>query len=120
MARLTRFQTTVLLGATAVIAVAGVWFATHPRDHLLRDIDGVAHGSLEHPAQGRLSVLCFLTPDCPIANQYAPEIHRICDKYESGGAHCYLVYADPSLSADAMRKHARDYHGSRYPAIHDR
>jgi hypothetical protein len=89
-------------------------------EHLLRDIDGVAYGSLEHPAKGRWSVLFFLTPDCPIANQYAPEIHRICDKYGSNGAHCYLVYADTSLSHDAVRKHANDYHASRYPAIIDK
>jgi len=120
MAPLTRFQTTLLVGATVAVAIAGVWLATHRGEHLLRDIEGVAHGSLEHPAQGRLSVLFFLTPDCPIANQYAPEIHRICDKYESGGARCYLAYADPSLNDDGVRKHARDYHGSRYPAIHDR
>ena len=120
MARPTRLQTTTLLGATLAIAVAGVWFATHRDEHRLRDIDGIAHGSLEHPAEGRLSVLFFLTPDCPIANQYAPEIHRICDKYESSGAHCYLVYADSSLNDDVIRKHASDYHASRYPAIHDK
>jgi hypothetical protein len=119
MARFTRLQTILLLGAAAGIALALVWFATSKGERLLRDINGVAYGSLEHP-QGHWSILFFLTPDCPIANQYAPEIHRICDKYESGGAHCFLVYADPSLKDDAVRKHARDYHGSRYPAIHDR
>jgi hypothetical protein len=120
MARLTRFQTTALLGATATIAVLITWFAASGGEHLLRDIDGVTHGSLEHPAKGRWSVLFFLTPDCPIANQYAPEIHRICDKYESSGAHCFLAYADPLLTDDAVRKHARDYHASRYPAILDK
>ena len=120
MGRLTRFQTILLLAATAAITLAIAWFAMGRSEHVLRDIDGKAYGSLEHPVPGRLSVLFFLTPDCPIANQYAPEMHRICDKYESGGAHCYLVYADPSVPDDAIRKHAGDYHGSRYPAIHDR
>jgi hypothetical protein len=120
MARLTRFQTDGFLTTTAAIAVVVVWFATSQGEHCLRDINGVTYGSLEHPAQGRLSVLFFLMPDCPIANQYAPEIQRICDKYESGGAYCYLVYADPSLNDDTVRKHAHDYHDSRYPAIHDR
>jgi hypothetical protein len=94
------------------------WLTTRPH-HLLTDIEGITHGSIEKPSRGRWSVLFFLTPDCPIANQYAPEIRRICDSYEPQGAHCYLVYADPSLSKDAVRQHARDFHASRYPAILD-
>ena len=89
------------------------------RQTLLTDIDGTSHGSLEHPARGKWSVLFFLTPDCPIANQYAPEIDRICDTYGSKGAQCFLVYADPGLKPDTVRKHAHDYHASRYPAILD-
>ena len=84
----------------------------------MTDIDGKSHGSLEHPG-GKWSILFFLTPDCPIANQYAPEIGRICDSYGSKGAQCFLVYADPSLTVDAARKHAHDYHASRYPAVLD-
>lgn len=118
MARRRRFQTLLPLAAIASIAVIAI-LATRNDEHVLRDIDGVAYGSLERPSQGRWSVLFFLTPDCPISNQYAPEIRRICDKYESGGAQCFLVYADPSLAPGAIRKHASDYHGSRYPAILD-
>jgi hypothetical protein len=120
MPQLTRFRSTLLLSAAAAIAFAIVWLTTHRAEHVLRDIDGVTHGSLEHPADGRVSVLFFLTRDCPIANQYAPETHRICDKYDSSGAHCYLVYVDPSLTEDEVRKHSRDYHASRYPAILDK
>jgi len=111
-------RTVAFTGAAAILFA--VWFLTRSGDHLLTDIDGVAHGSLEHPAQGSWSVLFYLTPDCPIANQYAPEIRRICDSYEPEGARCYLVYADPSLSADVIRQHAHDFHGSRYPAILDK
>jgi hypothetical protein len=85
----------------------------------LTDVENVGHGSLEQPAPSKWSILFFLTLDCPIANQYAPEIGRICDSYGSKGAQCFLVYADPSLTADAVRKHAHDYHHGRYPAILD-
>ena len=105
---------------TAFVAIAGaIWLARRSDEHVLMDVEGRAHGSLEHPDQGYLSVLIYLIADCPIANQYAPEIQRICHSYESKGARCYLVYADPSLSKDVVRKHAHDFHGSRYPAILD-
>ena len=102
----------------AVLLTAGGCFSQGHPVHPLTDIDGKMHGSLEEP-ESKWSVLFFLTPDCPIANQYAPEIRRICDAYESKGASCLLVYADESLSADAVRKHAKDFHASRYPAILD-
>ncbi|HET9215419.1 MAG TPA: redoxin domain-containing protein [Terriglobia bacterium] len=118
MTRLRRSQIVLALGAMAGLATVAILF-TRSEEHSLKDIDGVRYGSLERPAQGQWSVLFFLTPDCPIANQYAPEIRRICDTYEGSGARCFLVYADPSLSQEAVRKHARDYHGSRFPAILD-
>jgi hypothetical protein len=105
---------------TVLVAVLGfAWVATRAGEHVLMDIDGVAHGSLERPARGKWPALFFLTPDCPIANQYAPEIGRICDSYRSKGVECFLVYADPTLTADDVREHTRDYHASRYPAILD-
>jgi hypothetical protein len=111
-------KTTVTVTALVVIAGA-LWMAMRSAEHVLIDIDGVTHGTLEHPDQGSWSVLMYMTADCPIANQYAPEIQRICDSYESKGVRCYLVYADPSLSKDVVRKHAQDFHGARYPAILD-
>jgi hypothetical protein len=122
MVQSTRTRTVLAFAAILAVASLAVWRTTRGQEHTLRDIDGVAYGSLErpaHPEKRGWSVLFFLTPDCPIANRYAPEIQRICDKYGSNGANCFLVYADPLLSRDAIRKHARDYHKSRYPAILD-
>jgi hypothetical protein len=100
-------------------AAAGIGFVPVGDDTLvLRDIDGVAHGSLHRP-DGRLNVLFFLTADCPIANRYAPEIQRICKSYGSAGERCFLVYADPSMSPDAVRKHLGDFEFD-IPAIVDR
>ena len=112
-----------ITGMGIVLGIAGLaaalWVATSSSEHVLKDIDGDSYGSLERPSHSGLSVLFYLTPDCPIANQYAPEIRRICDSYETRGARCFLVYADPSLKVESVRKHARDYHGSRYAALLD-
>jgi len=119
MARPGPFRTLLAIGAVTAAIAALALLAGRSDEHVLKDIEGASYGSLEHPTQGRFSVLFFLTPDCPIANQYAPEIRRICDKYDSSGARCFLVYADPSATVDSVRKHARDYHASRYPVVLD-
>ena len=119
MSHVTTVRAGFTFAAILVIAVGAVWLTRHSTDHELKDIEGVAYGSLEHPKQGPWSVLFFLTSDCPIANQYAPEVRRICDAYESKGAHCFLVYADRSLTVDSVRKHSRDFYASRYPSILD-
>jgi hypothetical protein len=119
MVRIIRSKTLVIIVGIAAVGALALWLARPSSEHTLQDIDGASYGSLEHPADDRLSVLFFLTPDCPIANQYAPEIRRICDSYGPRGARCFLVYADPALDMDDIRKHARAYHESRYPAILD-
>lgn len=71
----------------------------------LVDIDGVSHGTLAAPARGRWTSLFFLRTDCPIANQYAPEIKRVCADYAAEGVECLLVYVDGYLTADDVRAH---------------
>ena len=87
-------------------------------EHLLRDIDGVIYGTIERMTHGKWTVLFFLTTDCPIANQYAPEIQRICNDYSPKGAQCFLVYVDPSTTTAAVRKHLKEYNYT-LPAILD-
>ena len=112
--------TTVRAGLTCVailaIAIVEVWFALHGAEHELKDIDGSPTDRSSTPARPLVCPLFpYTAPDCPIANQYAPEIRRICDAYKSNGAHCFLVYADRSLTADSVRKHSREFHGSHLP-----
>jgi hypothetical protein len=84
----------------------------------LKDVDGVAHGSLGDGAR-KAAVLFFVLTDCPISNQFAPEIDRICDAYEPRGAECFLVYVDPEKTDTEIREHASQFgHGGR-PALHD-
>ena len=58
----------------------------------------------------RATVLIFVRTDCPISNRYAPEIQRIAGRFSSQGVKFWLVYADLSETADAIRKHLADYH----------
>jgi len=102
----------------ALLAVAVAGRMALVQENLLRDIDGASHGSLEKP-QSKWNVLFFMTSDCPIANQYAPEIRRICDAYEPKGATCLLVYADASMTSVQIRANSKDYFHSAYPAIFD-
>lgn len=83
----------------------------------LRDVEGVDHGALSGGAR-KATVLYFVLTDCPISNQFAPEINRICDEYEPQGVGCFLVYVDPEKSAQEIQAHAAEYSHSR-PAVHD-
>ena len=119
MSPVTTVRAGLTFAAILAIAVVAVWFARRGAEHELKDIEGVAYGSIEHPRLGPWSILFFLTPDCPIANQYAPEIRRICDASNRRVRTVSSVYADRSLTADSVRKHSREFHGSHYPAILD-
>jgi hypothetical protein len=110
---------TVSVIALLAAAAIGLSFVGTPQDTVLRDIDGVAHGSLEHPSPNRLNVLFFLTSDCPVANQYAPEIKRICVSYGVSGVHCFLVYVDASMTDTQIRQHIKDFQYDCCTPIHD-
>jgi hypothetical protein len=78
-------------------------------------------GHIQHPFQtdGKTaSVIFFITHDCPISNNYAREIHRICDQF-AGRAACFLDYVDPDLTPQQAAKHAADYGHGDYAAFVD-
>jgi len=68
-------------------------------------------------AKGKIVVLVFVRTDCPIANRYAPEIQRFSAAYR-GKAEFFLVYVDKKESADAIRRHDREYNYD-LPALRD-
>lgn len=100
--------------ALLLVVACGTIFAAAP----LTDIDGKTHDRLDASSK-RANILYFITNDCPISNQYAPEINRICDQYAAQDVGCYLVYIDPTLDVDAIREHLADYSHDCCPAIHD-
>ncbi len=78
----------------------------------IQDIHGQAQRPFE--AKGKPALVFFIVPDCPISNRYARTIKQICDNEA-----CTLVYVDPDLTPDKVKKHMTDFgHGS-YPAIID-
>jgi hypothetical protein len=83
----------------------------------IRSIDGAPLRPLE-PA-GVANVILFIATDCPISNGYAPEIQRICGVYAARGIGCTLVYEDPGVSSDAVRKHLDEYRYGRMAAAID-
>lgn len=104
---------------TLVLALASCLAAQDRVDTRLRirDTAGNMQTPFSVPA-GRMSALFFVTTDCPISNQYAREIQRICREYE-GSTSCFLVYVDPDLTPAQIAKHVADFGHAGYPVIHD-
>ena len=57
----------------------------------------------------KATVLFFLLPDCPVSNSYAPEIKRICAEYEAKKIAAFVVHADPDVTIEQAKKHAKEY-----------
>ena len=68
--------------------------------------------------EGRAVVLIFLSFDCPISNQYAPEIQRLEATFSRKGIRFWLVYPNADETTEAVRKHTREY--VRMPIDHER
>jgi thiol-disulfide isomerase/thioredoxin len=78
-------------------------------------LDGRSHTPL---SDKKVTVLFFLLPDCPVSNAYAPEIKRICKDYEAKKVAAYIVHADPDVSAEQAKKHAKEF-GYICPVLRD-
>jgi hypothetical protein len=64
------------------------------------------------------TVLVFLYTDCPVANGMAPELTRIQKDYASKGVTFFRVYADSTLTDEAIARHGHDYKLD-FPAVRD-
>ncbi len=85
--------------------------------HGVTDLDGhpvdpLASGS------SHVSVLVFVSTDCPLSNRYAPALEHLFERYAGRGAAFHLVYPTREESADAVRTHAREY-GLRADVLRD-
>lgn len=83
---------------------------------IVTDLAGHRH-RVPEPKQ-KATVLIFIAHDCPISNQYAPELKRIWSTYTPRQVALYLVYAEPDLTPDQARQHAKDY-GYQCPVVLD-
>lgn len=57
----------------------------------------------------RATVWFFLTPGCPICNQYTPEINRICRDYAARQVACFAVYVAPGLTETEAQAQAQQF-----------
>ena len=64
-----------------------------------------------------ITVLVFVSTDCPVSNRYAPEIKRLYDQFSPRGVRFRLVYPNPLDDESAMRTHRLAFG---YPPIAER
>ncbi len=72
------------------------------RDNL-SDIEDAMIGALA------MTVLLFVSVDCPVSNRYAPEIKRLHDEFTPRGVRFRLVYPNPLDDEAAVSRHLRDF-----------
>lgn len=91
----------LLLLSLLVTANLGAFAAEKPLE--LSDLQGRRHTPLA-TGGAKPIVLVFISPYCPTANAFLPEINRIAEVYAERAAF-YLVQSDPSVKvADAARQ----------------
>jgi peroxiredoxin len=74
----------------------------------LVDLDGKPV-DLTKSSEGRVHVAVFTRTDCPVSNQFAPEVRGLYEKLHSQGADIFLIYVDPNEKPEAIRKHLQEY-----------
>ncbi len=74
----------------------------------LLDLDGKSF-DLRKSSEGRVHVAVFTRSDCPVSNQFAPEVRGLFEKLHPQGADFYLIYVDPSEKPETIREHLRQY-----------
>ena len=87
------------LGSPPLISASLQSFAT--------DLDGKPVNPFR-AAPGKVVVLIFVRTDCPVSNRYAPAIQRLSAQNGDKVAF-FLVYPSKKETADAIRKHDREF-----------
>jgi hypothetical protein len=64
-----------------------------------------------------MTVLIFVSTECPVSNRYAPEIKRLYDHFTPQGVRFRLVYPNPLDDQPVIDKHLQEYG---YPPIAQR
>jgi hypothetical protein len=75
----------------------------------VRDLDGHAWTPLQ-PKAGEISLLLFVSAECPISNRYAPELDRLASSYRAKHVQTFLVYTDQKATNEAVRASVREFH----------
>jgi hypothetical protein len=109
-----RFIRRHFLGLGLLAVVGGCRART--RASGVTDLDGRPADPLE--GDGVITVLVFVSADCPISNRYAPELRRLFERYSPRGVAFRLVYPTPEETAAVVRAHVREF-GFPFAAVRD-
>jgi hypothetical protein len=63
-------------------------------------------------------VLFFLATDCPLCNNYVPELNRIEQAYAARGVAFYGIQGDATVAVPEVQRHAREF-GYLFPYLFD-
>jgi thiol-disulfide isomerase/thioredoxin len=74
----------------------------------LTDIDGKVHRPFAAP-EAKGAVLLFISTDCPVANYYQPTLRKLGEAYGPKGVAIFMVHANPALTSEQAREHARQF-----------
>jgi peroxiredoxin len=94
----------LILGLLGLLTLA----AQSVSDFSFVDTEGHQHTRAEWAGKHAI-VLFFLTTDCPLSNNYVPELNRLNGTYASRGVAFYAVQGDATIADDDVRKHAHDF-----------
>ena len=72
---------------------------------------------LNAPTDG-VSVLVFLSAECPISNAYSPTLNELAGAFAGGTFRMAGVYVDPDLSDAEVATHAREF-ALKFPTLRD-
>lgn len=81
------------------------------------DANGKVHRPLEISKGRKASCLIFVLHDCPIANHYSREMQRIQRDFEPKGVVFYLVYPDPAIEEETVRRHVSEFRHTAIPLL---
>ncbi len=101
--------------AGAAALLIGVAACAHDGDGVT-DLAGRRVDPLSGPA--KVTVLVFVSTDCPVSNRTVPELERVRARFEPQGVAFWLVYPTREESPAAITAHLHDY-GLTSPAIRD-
>jgi len=91
--------------------------AAAPPVFSLTDTGGSIHTAAEWTVK-RAIVLLFVSTDCPLSNNYVPELNRINSAYAPRGVAVYAIQGDATVPVDQVRTHVKEY-GYSFPYLFD-
>jgi peroxiredoxin len=83
----------------------------------LQDVEGKSRDFKEFQ-DSKLIVFLFIGTECPVSNGYCPEFRRIAAEFAERGAIVLGVHAEPTVSSEAARQHAKEYE-LKFPILMD-